>query len=172
MEPILYETVDYHKVARRKKRRRYWLVAILTVATIVVVAYAVLLLPLLLRDNNSPINSWQDKNVPLYTNQSFQTRTNYTLHDPKTQKSTFYFEKRVYSSPDREQQVKAYFTQQLPAAGWTIVKSEPPGGLESNNGLTAVTVTLKRGKNQNLTLEIGVLGQRTMISFNYQETLS
>ena len=126
MEPILYATVDYAKVARRKKRRRYWLFAILTIVLIVVVAYTVLLLPLLLRDNNSAINSWQDKNIPLYTNQSFQTRTNYTLHDPKTQKPTFYFEKRVYSSPDREQQVKAFFSQQLPAAGWTIVKSSRP----------------------------------------------
>lgn len=172
MEPILYETVDYSKIENRKRRRRFWLITLLLFVSIVLAAYAIWLVPLLFRDGNSPLNSWQDKNIPLYSNEIFQTRTNYTLHDDKTQKPTFYFEKRVYLSSDREQQIKAFFSQQLPASGWNYAQAGKAGDLNPINGMTGVSVILKRGKTEQLTLELGVVGQRTLISFTYQQILS
>lgn len=172
MEPILFETVDYEKEERRKKRKRYWIIAISTFVTIVLFAYAFWLLPLLFMGDNSPVSSWQDKNIPLYSNEIFQTRTNYTVNDTKTNKPSFYFEKRIYLSDDNEQKVKSFFYQQLPAAGWTVSQVEPPNGLNPSTASIGVRATLNRGKNETLLLELGIVGQRTQITFTYQETLS
>jgi hypothetical protein len=170
MEPILYETSDYEKEAQRKKRRRFWIIAIVAIAVIVVVAYLALLVPFLFQDNDSATSTWKDKNIPLYTNEIFQTRTHSTRLDPKTQQPVFYYEKRVYLSDDREQVIEGFFQQQLPSSGW--VPNSPSTTLDPNRGLLAAKGIYKRGSNETLTIELAIYGQRTLISLTYSQVTS
>lgn len=168
MEPITYETTEHDEKKGKSRRKRYWIIVLSAFFGILILFYGTMVLPPLLSGNDSPINSWSDHNIPLYSNEIFQTRTFYKVPYPKDNNETFYYEKRVYYTGDLEQKVKAFYIQALPGFGWKLTQANPATASNPAIGDLTADLTFKRNFE---TLDIGLVANQssTVISMSYNE---
>lgn len=171
MEPIAYETTENVEKRGMSRRKRYWLIVLTAFFGILILFYGFFVVPVLFNNPDNPINSWSDQNIPLYSDEHFQTRTNYTIPYFKDSNELFYYEKRVYYTTDVEQKVKAFYIQAMPGYGWKLSQVTPSGASNPAIGDLAADLIFKRNLES---IDIGFVAKQnvTIITMQYNQIKS